>query len=141
MVQSTLYYAIPERVHEIPVVDGNIIFVPQDDTVYLDMANRRYDYSLIHICETELDRSQISPRTGFYFVEETNALWRWNRGWSRVASGGIETSPIMYADTEEDFPVIGEQDKLYYTDEGIYNWKSQLSKYNLIANANKWESM
>jgi hypothetical protein len=47
----------------------------------------------------------------------------------------------MYADTEEDFPVVGEQDRLYYTDEGIYNWKSQLNKYNLIANANKWESM
>lgn len=43
-------------------------------------------------------------------------------------------SPVVYGETENEFPVQGEEDTLYYTDNGIYNYKKQKGKYNLIAN-------
>lgn len=43
---------------------------------------------------------------------------------------------VVEAEKEDDFPQEGINNTLYYTDNGIYNWKSQSNKYNLIANAN-----
>ena len=43
---------------------------------------------------------------------------------------------VIYGVDESEFPQIGKNNTLYYTDNGIYNWKDQDDKYNLIANAN-----
>lgn len=76
MTQYKLIYAVSSRIDEIPVSNGQIIFVPDIDTIYLDMQNTRHIYDLIHICETHEERNSLEPRIGFYFVEADNTLWR-----------------------------------------------------------------
>lgn len=75
MVQSKLYYTTSARVNEIEVKNGQIIFVPDVDTVYLDMQNTRWMYSLIHTFPTDIERVELTtPLVGFYYVEENNTL-------------------------------------------------------------------
>ena len=84
--------------------------------------------------------NEQSPHEGFYFVEETNIVWRWaNNRWNQISPVNLE--PVVYGATEEDFPSLGKNNTLYYTDEGIFNWKDVEQKYNLIANANRWDNI
>ena len=85
--------------------------------------------------------SEAYKKPGFYFVEETNILWRLtaSKVWRQITP--TNSSPIVYGETKEVFPSLGNEGILYYTDKGIYNWKPQLNTYNLIANANTWESI
>lgn len=108
--------------------------------VCLDMSDQRFYYNTIKIFATEAERIQIPfPNERFYFVEKTSMIWRWHNGWRQITPNNI--APIYYGDTKEDFPDNGEDGILYYTDNGIFNWKKQLNKYNLIANANRWQTV
>ena len=139
--KAKLYYTTSEYLPTLPVRSGNIIFVPDDNKVCLDMVDQRFEYRIIKELETDEERIDMPfPNEGFYYIEETNLVWRWSRGkWRQVTPTNL--TPIIYGDCEDEFPEIGKDGTLYYTDSGIYNWKGQLNKYNLIANANRWNSV
>lgn len=140
MATTKLYYTKAKNLESLPVTAGNIIFVIDENMVCLDIAEQRFYYHGIKIFETDAERLEAPfVQDGFYLVAETNVLWRWRDGWIRLTSA--EDNPIYYGNTEEDFPNEGEEEKLYFTDNGIYNWKTQLNKYNLIANANTWDGI
>ncbi len=136
-----LYYTTSEYLQTLPIKNGNIIFVPDNDLICLDISNQRFTYQTIKTFSTEQEREQTPfPNEGFYYVEATNVIWRWaNNQWSKITPTNL--TPVVYGATEQDFPAIGKNDTLYYTDEGIYNYKSQNNKYNLIANANTWDGI
>lgn len=141
MAKMKLIYTSAERLNDLPIADGQIIWVPNDNMLCLDMHDYRFTYKTIRTFPTEEARLNDSlAQEGFYYVEATNLIWRKtaNGTWRQVTSSG---EPIIYGETEEVFPSIGLNNTLYYTDHGIYNWKSQLNKYNLIANANTWENL
>lgn len=141
MAKMKLYYTTPDKLDELPVNDGQIIFVPDSKQVCLDLHDIRYNYSLINVFETQEEMlANPFPNQGFYYAVDTNSIWRYSNRWSRITSGDTEAE-IFYGTSEEDFPETGVSQRLYYTDNGIYNWKDQLEKYNLIANANRWETM
>lgn len=139
--KAKFYYTSSKYLDELPVENGNVIFAPDANMICLDMSNQRFTYETIKTFQTEQQRQDVPfPNEGFYYVEETNLIWRYNGiKWGRITP--VDTDFIIYGDTEEDFPELGERNKLYYTDDGIYNWKDQLNKYNLIANANRWDSV
>ena len=142
MAQIKLIYTTAKKLDSLPKVNGQVIFVPNDNILALDMQGQRFLYKTIRTFTTDAERLNavfISP--GFYYVEETNIIWRYtaNKVWRQITS--IKTSPIIYGETKEVFPQIGEEGILFYTDNGIYNWKPQLNEYNLIANANTWGSI
>ncbi len=138
--KAKLYYTTSQYLSTLPIENGNIIFVPDVNMVCLDMGDQRFTYQTIKTFVVDADRLAMPfPKEGFYYVEETDIIWRWNNGWRKVSSAN--SSPIFYGDFESDFPEEGEANKLYYTDEGIYNWKPLQQRYNLIANANKWKGM
>ena len=138
--QAKLYYTKQKYLDSLPVANGNIIFVPESNMVCLDMSDQRFYYHTIKIFATEEERLETPfPNEGFYYVEQTGVIWRWKDTWRQITPRNI--FPIYYGDTEEDFPEEGENNLLYYTDNGIYNWKKQLNEYNLIANANRWRTV
>lgn len=141
MAQSKLYYTTPERLESLPVTNGNIIFVPDGNMVCLDFKDTRFTYQTIKVFATEEERRNTPfLNDGFYFVAETNVVWRWTGdSWKKVTPSNLQ--PTFYGETKDLFPEEGNTDSLYFTDDGIYNWKAQFNEYNLIANANTWESI
>lgn len=142
MAQMKLVYTTSKKINELAIADGQIIFCPDDNIIALDMKNQRFTYKTIKTFETDAERvNAVFAAPGFYYVEETNIIWRLTNSkvWRQVTP--TQVSPIIYGETEEVFPTIGEEGMLYHTDKGIYNWKPQLNTYNLIANANTWEGI
>lgn len=119
--KAKLYYTTPEYIDTLPVKNGNIIFVPAMNKVCLDMADQRFEYETIKTFQTDEERADVPfPNEGFYYVEQDAMIWRYSRGhWRQLTPTNLR--PIVYGDCEEDFPELGANDTLYYTDEGIYN--------------------
>ena len=139
--RAKLYYTKEQYLDSLPVKDGNIIFVADSRKVCLDMRDQRYSYNTIQVVSTlgELEALE-NPADGFYYVDEIDAIWRRaDERWNRITPANIE--PVVYGEDVEHFPIEGKKETLYFTDNGIYNWKEQFNKYNLIANANQWDSI
>ena len=133
-------YTTSARLNDLPVENGQIIFVPDVSTIALDTHGQRSYFQTIRNFETDAERLAMAfPVQGFYWVEETQTLWRWNSRWTSISASN--RSAVIEGEKTTDFPQTGASNTLYYTDDGIYNWKNQSNKYNLIANANTWESI
>lgn len=141
MAQMKLVYTTSVRLNELPIENGQIIYAPDDNRICLDMQDRRFTYHTLRSFETDAERLRfIGVNKSFYFVEETNIMWQYiNNGWKQITPANLE--PIYYAEIPSRFPAQGKENTLFYTDEGIYNWKESTQDYNLIANANTWGSI
>ena len=140
MAQMKLVYTTAAKLNSLAVVDGQIIYLADENQICLDMKGKRLVYHSIKTFDTDAERLAIPPiPKTFYFVFETNIMWQYNNGWQQITASGL--TPILYFDTEDKLPTKGEVNKLYYTDNGIYNWRESDNKYNLIANANRWDSI
>lgn len=140
MAQMKLVYTTAAKLNSLAVVDGQIIYLADENQICLDMKGKRLVYHSIKTFDTDAERLTTPPiPKTFYFVFETNIMWQYNNGWQQITASGL--TPILYFDTEDKLPTKGEANKLYYTDNGIYNWRESDNKYNLIANANRWNSI
>lgn len=75
--KARLFYTSEKYLDSLPVQDGNIIFVADSRTVCLDMRDQRYKYQTLQSVETQTELENLqNPVKGFYFVEETCAIWR-----------------------------------------------------------------
>lgn len=73
--KAKLFYTTSKYLKTLPVKNGNIIFVPDINTVCLDMSDQRFYYSTIKEYETEEQRTtEPFPNEGFYYVIETNCI-------------------------------------------------------------------
>lgn len=78
MAQMKIVYTTSNKLDELTVVDGQIIFVVDTRTIYFDMKSKRTGYSTIFVFDTDAERLAMeNPAKGFYFVEETNTVWRY----------------------------------------------------------------
>lgn len=142
MAQMKLIYTTIEKLDELEVLNGQIIFVPNDNVICLDMRDQRFVYKTIRTFATDVQRvMDTSGAPGFYYVEETNIIWRkaLNGTWRQITPSNL--SPIFYGQTTQSFPQTGVEGILYYTKEGVYGWDSTTNEYVLIANANTWGSI
>lgn len=140
MAQMKLVYTTSTKLDSLDVVDGQVIFLSDENQICLDMRGKRLYYKAIKTYDTDEQRLTTPPiNKTFYFVFETNVLWQYNNGWTQITASGL--TPILHYPTLEEFPTVGEENKLYYTNDGIYNWLESDHKYNLIANANRWDSI
>lgn len=136
--KAKLYITKERFLPTLPIKNGQIIFIPDSQKVCLDMSSTRYTYQTLREFKTDVERQSMeSPHQGFYFVQETNTIWRYTDSWKQITPNNIE--PIVYKESEEDFPIQGNKESLYFTDSGIFNWKETTEEYNLIANANRWD--
>lgn len=130
------YYTINSKLSSLPIVDGQVIFVSDTKKFYLDMNGLRLGYSDIQVLATESDRTSIlAPVEGFYFVDDTNVMWRYKGSWKQITP--TELSPLYFGDYDS-FPPIGKENTLYITNDATYRWDSITSSYICIANKTEW---
>ena len=142
MAQMRLIYTTAAKLNDLAVLDGQIIYAPDDNIICLDMRNQRFTYKTIRTFNTDAQRLMAtSAAPGFYYVDETNVIWRktLNGAWRQITSDSVR--PVFYTPTVQSFPQTGIEGVLYYANDGIYRWDSQENEYILIANANTWDSI
>lgn len=130
------YHTTNSKLAQLPVRNGNLIFVTDTKRMYLDVNGNRLPYMDIQLLPTESDRTSVlAPIEGFYFVEETNVLWRYREGWIQVTPSNL--TPLFFGSYEE-FPPQGNPLVLYVSDNATYKWDSLTSKYMCVANKTEW---
>ena len=133
------YSTTNSKLSQLPVSDGNLIFVKDTHTIYLDLNGNRLAYTDIVVLPKETDRTSIlAPIEGFYYVEETDIFWRYKEGWKQITPDNI--NPLFFGDYE-DFPPTRKDNVLYISDEATYKWDSLTSTYICIANKTEWKSL
>ena len=104
------YYTLPqEKVSQLPVADGQLIFVRDAREIFLDVNGERTSYSQIMVLIDEEHRKGLKPVTGFYFVSSTSVLWRYeNNQWIPLTTPPREK--VVFTD---ELPQIGVEETLY----------------------------
>lgn len=76
------------KIDELPIVDGQFILIKDINTIAVDMNDKRTKYEQIITLASDSDRSSIlAPVNGvFYFVVETNSLWKYDQEWKMICS-------------------------------------------------------
>ena len=75
MAQMKLVYTTSKKINSLSIVDGQIIFCPDDNIIALDMKSQRFTYKTIKTFDTDADRiNAVFAAPGFYYVEETNII-------------------------------------------------------------------
>ena len=81
---------IDSKLSQLGIENGQLIFATDTRTIYLDLNGVRTEYNQIVVLFNENQRlSLLSPIEGlFYFVKETNVLWRYdgNYQWVQLTS-------------------------------------------------------
>lgn len=130
------YHTVDSKLAQLPVRDGNLVFVTDTKKMYLDINGNRLPYIDIQILSQETDRTSIlAPIEGFYYVEETNVLWRYKGSWKQVTPDNI--TPLFFGDYDS-FPEQGSSGTLYVSDNATYKWDSVKSQYVCVANKTEW---
>ena len=75
MALANFVYTTSAKLNQLPVEDGQIIFIPEIAIIAMDMYGQRFLYQNIKTFETDAERVSIPfPVEGFYYVEETETL-------------------------------------------------------------------
>ena len=128
------YYAVSrDKLDQLTVADGQLIFVHDAREIYLDVNGERTSYSQIMILFDEEHRKGLKPVTGFYFVSSTNVLWRYDNQWIQLTTPPREV--VVFSD---ELPQQGVEETLYITEEDIYKFDD--GKYTKLGGAPQWET-
>jgi hypothetical protein len=86
-VKLKVYRMDSSSLDGLPVEDGNLVFVEDTGDICLDGAESRVVYSAIKELVDDAAKDALeNPVKGFYFVEDTNVLWRYTgEKWVRLA--------------------------------------------------------
>ena len=121
-----------ERVKELTIKDGQLIFVQDKHRIALDFNGKRTFYNQIEELSTELERtSLLAPISGmYYFIIETAVLWTYQSGWIQITSKPDE---IVFIGTT--MPELGEEQTLYVnkTDKVISVWDEESNTYIMVS--------
>lgn len=128
------YYAVSKnKLDQLAVADGQLIYVYDAREIYLDVNGERTSYSQIMVLFDEEHRKGLKPVTGFYFVSSTNVLWRYDNQWIQLT-----TSPREVVVFSNELPQQGVEETLYITEEDIYKFDD--GKYTKLGGTPQWET-
>lgn len=128
MAKVTYYLTNSYNLNNIEVKPGNLIFCENTKTIYLDSASGRIAYDSITVFETDADRyNLVAPERGFYYVEETKVLWRYDEyNWSPLTEP--PTNNVVFIPKNE-LPQEGEPAVLYICGKDFYIWNIEEHQY------------
>ena len=108
---------VDSRLPQLPIKEGQLIFVGDTRKICLDLDGVRTEYSQIIPLQTEQDRiNYIKPINGFYFVHETKVLWNCENGvWFSLSTPPQEI--IVFVENFEKLPQTGQKKVLYIVEE------------------------
>lgn len=123
-----------ERVKELPIKSGQLIFVQDKHRIALDFNGKRKFYNQIEELNTESERlSLLAPISGmYYFIIETAVLWTYQSDWVQITSKPEE---IVFIGTS--MPELGKEQTLYINktngSENISVWDKTSESYLVVA--------
>ncbi len=115
-----------EKVKDIIIKDGQLIFVKDKRRIALDLHGNRKFYNDIGNLETEQERINLTDiEEGFYYVEESNVLYHYKGGWNQVGGG---SNAIIFS---KNLPATGVENQLYIdlVQKTISIWDDTLKEY------------
>lgn len=125
---------VANKLKDLTIKDGQIIFVKDKRRVALDLDGKRTFYNEITILNDEQERSDLlAPINGsFYFVVTTAVLWFYQDEWIQLT-----TTPKEVVFFGAKIPDLGKENTLYINrdsgTEGISIWDEKEQKYIIIA--------
>lgn len=106
MANFTVIATKQERLKDLIVANGQLIFCQDTGRIAFDFNNKRVFYNQIHEIDTEYERASISePMIGYYFVIDSACLWRYDKGWTQITSSP-ESKDIVFIGVE--MPELGQ---------------------------------
>lgn len=118
-----------DKLNDISVEVGNLIFCEDTRQIALDGANGRVFYDQIMCIPQESMRIAMTRNlvSGFYFVLDTNILWRLDDvTWIPITE---KPSEMVIYGTLATFPRPGVVGKIYATDNHLYHWDEDSETY------------
>ena len=92
------------RIRELPIKDGQLIFVQDLGRIAFDFKGKRVFYNQIIELETEAERLTLDePMNGYYFVIGSGCLWSYKDGWTQITEKPEE---VIHIDVE--LPQLGQ---------------------------------
>ena len=120
------------RLSDIPIVDGQLIFVQDVHTVAFDFLGKRVFYNQIHELSTDEDRKNLENPCpyGFYFVIDHATLWRYTDRWIKITT---EPEDVVYIG--ENLPIVGNARSLYVNKRelNIAVWDESRQNYLVVS--------
>ena len=127
-----------DKMNDIDIVSGQLIFSRDDRVIYLDTDVRTSFQQIITVVNEQTRQELVSPVNGFYFIEDTKTLWRYNNSqWQQVTEPPKEN--LVFAE-KNNFPIKGQANVLYVDKNTIYTWDSENNVY-IEVGALIWESI
>lgn len=137
---ANLYVTMSKYLPELTVEDGNIVFTKDTGSIYLDFDGVRLPYQTINNFSTDNERIKCMAVDGYYYVEETNVLWRRkDGGWVQITPSNM--TPINYYKSTSDFPAIGDSASIYLIDDVIYRYDPLSKSYASVSNLTDWKAL
>lgn len=122
-----------DKVKDLVIKNGQLIFVHDAGRLALDYKGKRTFYNQIIELSTERERIDLSNAVNgkFYFIIETAVLWRYFNGWTQITSSPEE---VLFIGTE--MPELGQPNKLYVNKhkKEISVWDEDTSAYSAVSN-------
>lgn len=117
-----------EKLSDLSIKNGQIIFVKDKAKVALDLNDKRTFYNDITILDDDESREcLLEPfNERFYFVVSTGVLWFYKETWIQVTD-----KPKEFISFETDLPELGDTDRLYINkqNKNISVWDDESSSY------------
>ena len=123
-----------ERVRELPISDGQLVFIHNRNRIAFDFKGKRTFYNQVEILSTESERTSIvSPMDGYYFCIDSAIFYEYANGeWSikvKPADGAVIIC--------DEYPELGQlTGKLYVnkTEREISIWDEERNEYFAVSN-------
>jgi hypothetical protein len=121
------------KIRNLPIRNGQLIFVKDLGRIAMDFNNTRVFYNQIVELETEVDRLTLEdPLSGYYFIISSGCLWFYKDKWTQITEKPEEVIFIGV-----DLPQLGQEKKIYVTtkegQERISIWDDSLGTYIIVS--------
>ena len=138
MAESIISFieTVSGKVPDLPINNGQLIFIPDSRTIALDLKDRRTFFNQIVTLTSESERKSIlAPVNGsYYFVLQTAVLWHYQDQWIQIT-----TPPEEIVFIGIDFPQTGSSKTLYVNTENknISVWDEDSQSYQIVGEATR----
>ena len=121
------------KIRELPIKNGQLVFIKNLGRIALDYNNTRVFYNQIVELESEAERLLLdNPLDGYYFVLSSACLWFYKGKWIQITEKPEE---ILFIGV--DLPQLGQEKKIYVTtkegEERISIWDESLGTYIVVS--------
>lgn len=126
-----------DRIKDLPIKNGQMIFIQNLGRIALDFKGTRVFYNQIAELKTDAERQAIdSPLSGYYFVIDTAVLWFYQDEWIPITEKPQE---IIFIGVE--LPELGVEKKIYVNKKAkeISVWDTDTSQYIVVADKTELE--